>query len=43
MASIHQEIAIEAPAERVWDAVRDLTCTRAPKRMSPSSSTQRSM
>jgi hypothetical protein len=24
MASIHQEIAIESPAERVWDAVRDV-------------------
>ena len=24
MASIHQEISIEAPAERVWDAVRDV-------------------
>ena len=24
MASIHQEIAIEAPPERVWDAVRDV-------------------
>jgi hypothetical protein len=24
MASIHREIAIEAPAERVWDAVRDV-------------------
>lgn len=24
MASIHQEIVIEAPPERVWDAVRDV-------------------
>ena len=24
MASIHQEIAIDAPPERVWDAVRDV-------------------
>jgi carbon monoxide dehydrogenase subunit G len=24
MASIHQEIVIDAPAERVWDAVRDV-------------------
>ena len=24
MASIHREIVIDAPAEKVWDAVRDV-------------------
>jgi hypothetical protein len=29
MASIHREISIDAPAERVWDAVRDVGAIHA--------------